>query len=108
MGEWNHPTLPPMDWVEQAYIPSVERSGIRGDEGLGAATREGGGRRPCMGVPAPCRYRGLGRCGRWMGVPCVFLDGRGHLPPLSGLAADPRADPIEEEVRPMAGKHTSH
>lgn len=32
-----------MDWVEQAYILPAERSGIRGDEGLGVATREGGG-----------------------------------------------------------------
>ncbi|CAB0872765.1 hypothetical protein FRC0378_02072 [Corynebacterium diphtheriae] len=95
-------------WIgcNRLIFPPAERSGIRGDEGLGVAIREAGGRRPCMGVPAPCRYRGLGRCGRWMGVPCVSLDGRGHLPPLSGLAADPCADPIEGEVRPMAGHFT--
>lgn len=60
------------------------------------------------GVPAPCSYRGLGQCGRWMGVPCASPDGRGRLPPLSGPAADPCADPIEGEVRPMAGKYTSY
>lgn len=108
MGSGTIQCLSLMDWVEQTYILPAERSGIRGDEGLGVATSEGGGCRPCMGVPAPCSYRGLGQCGRWMGVPCASPDGRGRLPPLSGPAADPCADPIEGEVRPMAGKYTSY